>query len=213
MFGSKSTTTSVPLSFNSTVVGDYFLGKTLGEGSCAVVKLGTHKTTGQKVAVKLIKPNSLQEQKEVIREVESLQVLKGSHPHIIKLVQLIKDNGFTCLILELGEGGELFNYIVDNGRLDEVEARRLFRQVISGMLYSHAHLVVHRDLKPENIILDAQCNVKVTDFGLSNILKPGMLFPPSADHPFIPHPRWFCTDNTTVLLLTFGVSVPSFTSW
>lgn len=186
----RTNSASQNISFSSTSIGEYVLGKTLGEGSCAIVKLGTHQTTGQKVAVKIIKPNSLQEQKEVLREVESLQVLKhGSHPHIIKLIQLIKEGGFTCLILELAEGGELFNYIVDSGRLKESEARRIFRQVVSAVLYSHAHLVVHRDLKPENLILDAKNNIKVTDFGLSNILKPGMLFSTFCGSPVYTSPE------------------------
>lgn len=184
----RTNSTSLGISFNSTVIGEYTLGKTLGEGSCAVVKLGTHCFTGQKVAVKIIKPNSLQEQKEVIREVESLQVLKD-HPHIIKLIQTIKENGYTCLILELGEGGELFNHIVDSGRIDELQARKFFRQIVSGVLYSHANLVVHRDLKPENIILDGKGNVKVSDFGLSNILRPGMLFTTFCGSPVYTSPE------------------------
>lgn len=187
---SRNNSASHNISFSSSVIGEYIIGQTLGEGSCAIVKLATHQTTGQKVAVKIIKPNSLQEQKEVLREVESLQILKqGNHPYIIKLVQLIKEGGYTCLILELAEGGELFNYIVDSGRLKESEARRLFRQIVSGVLYSHAHLIVHRDLKPENLILDSQRNIKVTDFGLSNILKPGMLFSTFCGSPVYTSPE------------------------
>jgi serine/threonine protein kinase len=54
-----------------------------------------------------------------------------------------------------------------------VDARRLFQQIISGLDYCHRKLVVHRDLKPENILLDKNNNVKIADFGLSNIMMDG----------------------------------------
>jgi serine/threonine protein kinase len=59
--------------------------------------------------------------------------------------------------------------------MPETQARIIFRQLISGVQYCHAHLVVHRDLKPENVMIDVSGNVKISDFGLSNILKPGRL--------------------------------------
>jgi len=172
--GSRHSRLREALSFRCKDIGDYHLGKILGKGSCAVVKLGTHKKTGKQAAVKIMKPKTLREQKEVLREVEALQRL--DHPHIIRLDKVIRENGYTCLILELGTGGELFEYIMQSGKLDEAEARVMFRQILSGVQYSHAHLVAHRDLKPENLLLDENGNIKISDFGLSNVLKPGSLF-------------------------------------
>jgi serine/threonine protein kinase len=162
------------LSFRCKEIGEYHLGKTLGKGSCAVVKLGTHNKTGKQAAVKIMRPKTLREQKEVLREVEALQRL--DHPHIIRLDKAIRENGYTCLVLELGKGGELFEYIMQSGKLGEAEARAMFRQILSGVQYCHAHLVAHRDLKPENLLLDENGNIKISDFGLSNVLKPGSLF-------------------------------------
>lgn len=163
------------ISFDSKVIGGYMLGSTLGSGSCAVVKLGTQCNTGKKVAVKIVKPTTLREQKEVIREVEALQILKR-HPHVVRLIQVIREGGYTCLILELGADGDLFEHVLQNGKLQEARAREIFRQLLSAVQYCHAHLIVHRDLKPENILLDASSDsIKISDFGLSNILRPGKL--------------------------------------
>lgn len=70
------------------------------------------------------------------------------------------------------QSGELFDYIVEKGRLGEAEALRFFQQILSGVEYAHRNMVVHRDLKPENLLLDARFNVKIADFGLSNVRTP-----------------------------------------
>jgi len=162
------------LSFASKQVGGYSLGRVLGKGSCAVVRLGTHTSTGKKAAVKILKPKTIREQKEALREVDALQRL--NHPNITRLHSVIRENTYTCLILELGAGGELFEHILNVGKLAEEDARRMFRQILSGLQYCHANLVAHRDLKPENLLLDDRGNIKISDFGLSNVLKPGKLF-------------------------------------
>jgi serine/threonine protein kinase len=64
----------------------------------------------------------------------------------------------------------LFFLSTARGRLEETEARKFFQQIISSVEYCHENMVVHRDLKPENVLLDAQCNIKLADFGLSSML-------------------------------------------
>ena len=71
------------------------------------------------------------------------------------------------LVLEYVEGGELFNHILDHGRLSEPEAVRIFRQIIAALSYCHSFHICHRDLKPENILLDREGNVKLVDFGMA----------------------------------------------
>lgn len=73
------------------------------------------------------------------------------------------------------EKGELFDYIVENKRIPETEAMKMFHQLISGVQYIHKIGVVHRDLKPQNILLDYKKAIKIVDFGLSNTYKKGEL--------------------------------------
>lgn len=86
------------------------------------------------------------------------------------------------MVLEYA-GGELFDYIVQNGRMKEAEARRFFQQMICAVEYCHRHKIVHRDLKPENLLLDDNLNVKIADFGLSNIMTDGNFLKTSCGSP------------------------------
>ncbi|KAF6163893.1 hypothetical protein GIB67_024748 [Kingdonia uniflora] len=71
------------------------------------------------------------------------------------------------IVLEFITGGELFDKIVNDGRMWEDEARKYFQQLINAVDYCHSRGVYHRDLKPENLLLDMNGNLKVSDFGLS----------------------------------------------
>ena len=75
--------------------------------------------------------------------------------------------------MEYAQGGELFDYIVKRSRVSDIPAAKFFQQTISGIEYLHKLNIVHRDLKPENLLLDHNNNIKMVDFGLSNIYKDG----------------------------------------
>ncbi|ETS74914.1 hypothetical protein PFICI_13398 [Pestalotiopsis fici W106-1] len=164
-------------------VGQYNIIRTLGEGSFGKVKLAVHRSTGQQVALKIISRKKLISRDmvgRVEREIEYLQLLR--HPHIIKLYTVIKTSAEIIMVLEYA-GGELFDYIVSHGRMQEDKARRFFQQMICAVEYCHRHKVVHRDLKPENLLLDDNLNVKIADFGLSNIMTDGNFLKTSCGSP------------------------------
>jgi 5'-AMP-activated protein kinase catalytic alpha subunit len=165
-------------------IGHYILGETLGFGTFGKVKTAKHQLTGHKVAVKILNRNKIKNLDvvgKIRREIQNLKLFR--HPHIIKLYQVISTPNDIFMIMEYVSGGELFDYIVKNGRLGEDEARRFFQQIVSGVDYCHRHMVVHRDLKPENLLLDEQLNVKIADFGLSNMMMDGEFLRTSCGSP------------------------------
>ncbi|RKP36596.1 kinase-like domain-containing protein [Dimargaris cristalligena] len=164
-------------------IGNYTIIKTLGTGSFGKVKLGVHSQTGHNVALKMISRSQIDKADmvgRVKREIQYLQLLR--HPHIIKLYEVIMTPTDCIMVIEYA-GGELFNYIVERGRMSESEARRFFQQIISAVDYCHRHKIVHRDLKPENLLLDKYDNVKIADFGLSNFMSDGEFLKTSCGSP------------------------------
>uniref|UniRef100_A0A5B6ZB81 non-specific serine/threonine protein kinase n=1 Tax=Davidia involucrata TaxID=16924 RepID=A0A5B6ZB81_DAVIN len=163
---------------------NYKLGKTLGHGSFGKVKVAEHVLTGYKVAIKILnrrKMKNREMEEKVRREIKICRLFV--HPHIIRLYEVIETPTDIYVVMEYVKSGELFDYIVEKGRLQEDEARNFFQQIISGVEYCHRSMVVHRDLKPENLLLYSRGNVKIADFGLSNIMRDGHFLKTSCGSP------------------------------
>ncbi|XP_004689288.2 PREDICTED: serine/threonine-protein kinase SIK3 isoform X1 [Condylura cristata] len=97
------------------------------------------------------------------------------HPHIIRLYQVMETERMIYLVTEYASGGEIFDHLVAHGRMAEKEARRKFKQIVTAVYFCHCRNIVHRDLKAENLLLDANLNIKIADFGFSNLFTPGQL--------------------------------------
>nr|XP_033693804.1 serine/threonine-protein kinase Chk2 [Tursiops truncatus] len=103
-------------------------------------------------------------------EIEILKKL--NHPCIIKIKDFFDAEDYY-IVLELMEGGELFDRVVGNKRLKEATCKLYFYQMLLAVQYLHENGIIHRDLKPENVLLSSQkedCLIKITDFGQSKIL-------------------------------------------
>ncbi|KAI0371446.1 Pkinase-domain-containing protein [Pilatotrama ljubarskyi] len=112
------------------------------------------------------------------REIAHHRALSG-HPNVVKLHAVIEEEFYTFLVLDLCEGGDLFNAIMERGTFahNSEAVRRTFLQVIDAVEACHAKGIYHRDLKPENILCakdDSQ--VYLADFGLSTRSKLSMNF-------------------------------------
>ena len=109
---------------------------------------------------------------------------KVDHPNIIRLYEIFEDSRYISIIMELCEGGDLFQKINELAEKDksfsEKEAVKIFKQLISAVSYCHSQGICHRDLKPQNIVFlnkSPDSPIKIIDFGLSKIfgeIKPIM---------------------------------------
>lgn len=161
--------------YDGKIAGLYDLEETLGSGHFAVVKLARHVFTGEKVAVKVIDKTKLDEisRAHLFQEVRCMKLVQ--HPNVVRLYEVIDTQTKLYLILELGDGGDLYDYIMRHDKgLTENVAREYFRQIVRAISYCHQLHVVHRDLKPENVVFFEKLGVvKLTDFGFSNKFCPG----------------------------------------
>ncbi|KAL4168256.1 hypothetical protein KRP22_011658 [Phytophthora ramorum] len=177
--------------FRALLPDEYVLECVAGKGTTSTCYKCVRKTDGRRFACKIIEKRRLapsaRKRMEVAaqlrREVDVLR--RVDHPHIAKLEQAFEDDSYLILIMELLEGGELFDAIVDKGRFSEREAVHVARCVLSAIQHMHERGVVHRDLKPENMLLAvstrrrrgqnvaSSLDVKIIDFGFAKVLSEG----------------------------------------
>lgn len=170
--------------------------RTIGEGTFGKVKLAVHNLTKEKVAIKILKKKCFCESSDIDRVTREIYILKViQHPYLIHLYEIINLEDKIFVIMEFVPGGELFEYIESVGRLEEVEACRIFQQVVSAIEYLHSQNIAHRDLKPENILLDFKKDVKIIDFGLSNLFKDGEKLRTSCGSPCYAPPEMILNKN------------------
>ncbi|XP_060468830.1 serine/threonine-protein kinase Chk2 isoform X5 [Panthera onca] len=157
---------------------EYIMSKTLGSGACGEVKLAFERKTCKKVAIKIISKRkfavgSEREADPALNVETEIEILKKlNHPCIIKIKDFFEAEDYY-IVLELMEGGELFDRVVGNKRLKEATCKLYFYQMLLAVQYLHENGIIHRDLKPENVLLSSpkeDCLIKITDFGQSKIL-------------------------------------------
>ncbi|KAI5358352.1 Putative serine/threonine-protein kinase, active [Septoria linicola] len=143
-------------------VGNYSLGRLIGKGSFGKVYLAQHKlTNGSKVVLKSAKKDDANLAREIHHHRQFL------HPHIARLYEVIVTESLVWLVLEYCPGDELYNYLLNHGRMDAAKVQKIFTQLVGAVSYVHGKGCVHRDLKLENILLDKHENVKLVDFGFT----------------------------------------------
>ncbi|KAL4232879.1 hypothetical protein ACF0H5_007566 [Mactra antiquata] len=175
-------------------VGNYLLGKLLGEGAFSKVRNGLHIIAREKVAVKIVpkKAALLREyvKKSVRREAMLLQKLE--HPNIVKLYEIMETENSYYLVLEFAEGGEFIKYLSEKKRLSEMETQKYIRQIASAVDHMHISNISHRDLKLENLLLDKDNNIKIIDFGASNVFYGDYSLSTQCGSPVYAAPEMYC---------------------
>ncbi|KAL1764705.1 sperm motility kinase W [Sigmodon hispidus] len=146
---------------------------TIGQGAFGTVKLAYHRLTNTLVAIKVLENNEKQ-LRYILSEIAILE--RVHHPNIIRLFQIVTTSAYFNIITEYAPGGDLFQLIMEKGKLQEQEAQKIFGQMVSAIKYCHNLDIVHRDIKPQNILLDAEGDVKLIDFGLAKRCRSGTIF-------------------------------------
>lgn len=182
---------SKDLAKNDTL-SDYIIMHTIGKGTFSKVKLGIHKKTKKKVAIKILEKAKIVEKDDFERIVREMSmVTEFDHINVIKVYEMYETDLNYLIVMEYCEKGELFNYIVEKRRLSEEETAYFFYQLINGIEYIHSMGVAHRDLKPENLLLDKDHILKIIDFGLSNYFNGDLLVTPCGS-PCYASPEMVC---------------------
>ena len=152
----------------------YKIEGTIGRGSFATVKKAKNRASGVRFAVKVLSKKKMNDEDKISMQTE-IDILKQmDHPNVVKLVDVFEDERHWCLVMELMEGGELFDQILEKEFFSEAEARDATKAIVDAILYCHGLGVVHRDIKPENLLLQSKetgiSSLKIADFGLARLL-------------------------------------------
>lgn len=168
----------------------YELLETLGRGTYGKVRKAIERHSGREVAIKSIRKEKIKDEQDMVhirREIEIMSSLR--HPHIISIYEVFENKDKIVIVMEYASKGELYDYISERRRLTERETRHFFRQIVSAVHYCHKNGVVHRDLKLENVLLDENCNIKIADFGLSNLYHKDKLLQTFCGSPLYASPE------------------------
>jgi calcium/calmodulin-dependent protein kinase I len=149
----------------------YIIGDELGRGGFSIVYKAVRRSDSAQVAVKIVQKTLIREDIKLLkREIEIMKTV--NHPNILKLIEIYEDAENVYIVMELVDGNELFDRIVDRGYYSEKSTVHIVKQILEAIRYLHEHNIAHRDLKPENLLCSGEGSnevVKIADFGLSKI--------------------------------------------
>ena len=150
---------------------NYTLKSILGEGGMAIVHLAEDHKFHAEVALKMLKKefvNNENLKKRFLAEARSM--FRMSHPHVIKVTDLIDEGDTVAFVMEYVDGETLKEYLERKGKLTDAEIKDIFSQMLDALCYVHEQNLVHRDIKPSNFMIDKKGKVKLMDFGIAKTL-------------------------------------------
>lgn len=187
-----------------THIGPWVLGECVGQGASGRVRIAKHRRTGQLAAVKILPltpklssraslrtqvANSEKFRLGVDKEIVTMKLMH--HPNIMRIFDVYEGERELYLVLEYVEGGELFDFLVNHGKMAAPDALAYFKQIISGLNYAHTFSITHRDLKPENILIQSidPPLVKIADWGMAAFSPPSAHLETSCGSPHYASPE------------------------
>jgi serine/threonine protein kinase len=148
-------------------LGDFTLIRQIGAGGMGIVFEARHGVTGDRVAIKLLRPELAASPQAVHRFlVEAGHMKRLAHPHILPVSAIVERPHGPFYVMMYAEGGPLSAKLIPDKPLDLKTVLRIAREIGSALTYAHGQGIIHRDLKPPNVLLDAAGKAFLSDFGL-----------------------------------------------
>lgn len=150
----------------------YKLDKKIRDGRISAIWTGCKRDEDESdtFAVKVVRVDKSHHQEEA-RIMNEVAIMKSlNHPNVLKLIDFFEESPNFYLVMELMEGGDLFDRVATKMQYKEVDARKLALSFLRAVEHIHSHCVAHRDLKPQNLLLKSiqnDCDVKVSDFSFA----------------------------------------------
>lgn len=183
-------------------VGPWVIGECVGKGASGHVKIARHRRSGQLAAIKILPLQPFVHSRNAQAQAKTEKQLMGidreitmmklmNHPNIMRIYDVYEGDKELYLILEYVEGGELFDFLVNRGKLAPLEALSYFKQIVYGLNYAHTFSIIHRDLKPENILIHSLDPplIKIADWGMAAFAPPTLQLETSCGSPHYASPE------------------------
>ena len=148
--------------------GKYEILEQIGVGGMAYVYKAKSRLLNRFVAIKVLKEEFAEDELFVKRFIAEAQAAAAlTHPNIVSVYDLGKEDGINYIVMELLESRTLKDYIEKKGALSNEEIYKISIQIASALEAAHKQHIIHRDIKPQNIVLSSGLVAKVTDFGIA----------------------------------------------
>ncbi|WP_033543696.1 Stk1 family PASTA domain-containing Ser/Thr kinase [Planococcus sp. CAU13] len=152
--------------------GRYKILKLIGGGGMSNVYLAHDMILDRDIAIKILRYDFSNEEELRRRfQREALSTTSLAHPNIVNIFDVGEDGSMPYLVMEYVPGKTLKEYIIEHSPLQPERAVKIMKQLASALAHAHHNQIVHRDIKPQNILMDADGNVKITDFGIAMALS------------------------------------------
>ena len=157
---------------NELLGGRYQIIKKIGSGGMAIVYLAKDLSLDRNVAIKVLRDEYTED--STFRrhfQKEAVAIAKLSHNNIVGIYDILTEGETMCLVMEYVEGETLKDKINRDGAIPWQLAVKYGIQIANALSYAHANQIIHKDVKSQNILIDKDDNVKITDFGISQMMN------------------------------------------
>lgn len=150
----------------------YKIIELIGGGGMSNVYLAHDMILNRDVAIKILRYDFTNEDELHRRfQREALSATSLTHPNIVSVYDVGDDGDLHYIVMEYVQGKTLKQYIQEFAPISPARSVHIMKQLTSAIANAHENHIIHRDIKPQNILMDAEGNVKITDFGIAMTLS------------------------------------------